>query len=788
LPNRAPQPNVGGMSQKSASTAHGFEDEIFTFAVAQIPFETPSLGGTTTNVFCTVVPLWHEDWEPARSSQFPNNGLVWWKLRPAMREFATPGRLLSARVQPAPRYDPEDANKQFYQLVTDDVDVLSPEEGIEVLTADPRTVADARDLLNREGVLQVDHAPTPEVMVRLGTWIYGPFRSRVSAVQKGKYRISLDPIGTAGVQRMETSRIEPAILRLHDVPISTDSLPPTRSSNIALCRYEVLDGGSLAEYRKGAEHIVITRDQDVLLRLARRFEDAGDRRQLIDLLTRLSQHIEETGEDEAGERDLIDALKRQAQQQGQGALEVARAVLSTGLLDTQIHDAVAALARERLNQRAAELEESARERIATLEADAERLEARRDNLESEIRTRLREAEDLTQQRIDEAWAQHSRRVAEEEARFEQEIAAHRGWQPPEFATAAREPTQVGEREFFDRFVEHVEASGFSFRDIDLQMYHVFFKSTEVMLVAGATGSGRSSIVELYAESLAASELRATGPHEPVRFLRVPVRASWIDAADIFGHVNPLTHAFMPAPNGCFTQLISAAEEYMLHRGGSGVYPILLEDANPATMASWFGEVVRAARGGQRQRLIRVFSPHAIDPQSPFRRWSTVEVSPAVRWIITVPPQNGAQTFDAAGCPVLHLAGNDDLATGGASRGAPDGPPVRWSQLAAWRGDGPLSTAQVAALDAITPPLARAGAAPAPAMIRLLRRITTGASSIVSPDTAFDYTVAHGILRFAPLDTRVVSELLDVVDDLRIRLAESARVLEERRVTAERHGI
>lgn len=74
------------------------------------------------------------------------------------------------------------------------------------------------------------------------------------------------------------------------------------------------------------------------------------------------------------------------------------------------------------------------------------------------------------------------------------------------------------------------------------------------------------------------------------------------------------------------------------------------------------------------------------------------------------------------------------------------------------------------------------------MIRLLRRITAGASSILSADTAFDYAVAHGILRFIPLDTRLVGELLDIVDDLRIRLTESARVLEERRVTAERHGI
>ena len=763
-------------------------DEIFTFAVAQMPFENPSPGGTTVNVFCTVVPLWHEDWEATRPAQFPNNGLVWWKLRPSMRPFATPGRLLSGRIERAPRYVESDPHKQYYQLASD-VDVLPPEEGIEILTASTRAVQDARDLLNQDGVLTTDHAPTPEVLVRVGPWIYGPFRTRVVDVQRGRHSISLDPVESGGVQRIEAARLDPAVLRMNDVAISLDSLPPTRSNNITLCRYEVIDGASLAEFRQHAVRLVVTRDQDVLMRLARRLEDAGDRRRLEELLGRLAQLTAEAPDDDIDANLLVDALRRQLAQRGRATLELARSILATGMLDAQIAKAVEAAAAEQLAARAAEIEEAARARIGELEAELQKLEARREGLDAEIRTRLRESEELTQKRIEEAWAQHAQQVAAEQARLEAEIAVHRGWQPPAFVSAARETDSLDERAFFERFVDHVEGSGFGFRAIDLQMFHVAFKASEVVAVSGPPGSGRSSLAELYAEALAASELRGTGPQEPTRFLRVPVRSTWVDANDLFGHINPFDNSFVPAANGSFLQLISAAEEYMLHRNASGVYPILLEDADPTALSAWFDEVLRSTRGSQRQRGIRVFSPHVISERSPFRRWHTVEVSPAVRWVITLAePANGRVHASLAGCPIVNLRVPDDVTTGGASRGAPDGAAVRLAHLLAWRREGPLSTAHMAALDALTPVLARAGAEPAPATIRLLRRVVAGAAPVVSADAAFDYALAGNILRLVPLDTQLIGELLDRVEDLQLRLPESARVLEERRALAERHGI
>ncbi len=772
--------------------AHGADpeaasDEIFTFAVAQLPFETPSPGGTTINVFCTLVPVWHEDWEPAMASEFPNNGLVWWKVQSWTRALAIPGRLLSARVERAPRYDESDPAKQLYQVVSSDITALMPEEGMEVLTVDAQTARSPRDLMNVAGVLTCDHPPTPEVLVRLSDWVYGPFRTRLLPGTDGLHRISLDPpAAQEGVQRLPASDMESAILRRDGVLVSRDSQPPTRSTHLASRVYEVLDAGSIAEFRRIAEPVVLPRDRDQLQALANQFLEAGERQRFTELLSRLDQAIAPQLPER---RVLLEAIAREVSQKAASTLELARALLATGLLDRRLNEAVDAEVREQIGRRSAELEAQARQQQQDLLLAVDALDQRRDGLDEEIRTRIREAETLAQQRTEMAWAEHAQQVAAERAQLDAELARARGWEAPAAVLAPREAEPLDERAFFERFVDHVESSGFIFRDLDLQMFHVAMKSSELVLLTGAPGAGKSALGELYAEALAAADLRGAGPQQPMRQLRVSTRATWLETLDLLGQINPLTNRFQPASTGLYTQLIAAGEEYARFRGASSLWPIVLDDVDYAPMHLWFGEIFQAMRGSRRQRTLRVFSAHASDPESPFRAWHTLELSPAVRWIATFGTGLHELVSTLAGAvPTIVLRSEEDLHGGGASRGAPDGRPVHLADLERWSRDGPLGAGQVAALDAIAPTLARANAAIAPATKRLMRRLVSGSQQVLSADAAFDHTLAATVLRRVPLDATTIGRLLDIIEDLRIHLPESARVLEERRGLAEQHAI
>ncbi|MEX2285268.1 MAG: hypothetical protein WEE89_22475 [Gemmatimonadota bacterium] len=761
-------------------------DEIITFAVAQLPFENPSPGGTTTNVFCTLVPLWHEDWEPATASGFPNNGLVWWKVRSQNRALAVPGLLLSGRVEPAPRYVENDPTKQLYQVVSVDVAALPAEEGIEVLTANPRLVTAPGDLLNISGVLETDHPPTSEVLVRLDGWLYGPFRTRVTASAHGLYRVSLDPVSTQSiVHRLVESGISSAILRRENVIVSRDSHPPTRSIGLAQLTYEVLDADSIAEFRRRAEPVFMQRDRDLLQAAATRFFDAGERQRLADLLAQLDQSV---GPEFPTEHTLIEALSREARQRAGSVRELARSLLATGLLNDHVEAAVSAQASEEVSRRSSELEAQARGRNAELLSELETLELRHQTLDDEIRTRLREAETLAQQRIEAAWAEHTRQVTAERAQLDAQLARARGWEAPPFVLAARESEPLEERAFVERFVDHVEGSGFVYRDIDLQMFHIAMKSSELVLVTGAPGAGKSSLAELYAEALAASDLRGADPQQSTRLLRVATRATWLETADLLGQINPVSNAFLPASTGVYTHLIAASEEYARHREASGIWPIVIDDVEQAPMHVWFADFLQAMRGARRQRTVRVFSPHSIDAESQFRSWPSLDLSPAVRWVATFRAGPREPESLAADFPTIRLRPEDDLHGSGASRGAPEGKPVHLRHIERWTGDGPLGPGQVAALDAIQPDLERASVPIAPATLRLMRRMVTGAQQLLSADAAFDYVLAVSVLHRLPLESALLSRILDLIEDLQIRLPESARVLEERRRLAEEQAL
>lgn len=104
----------------------------------------------------------------------------------------------------------------------------------------------------------------------------------------------------------------------------------------------------------------------------------------------------------------------------------------------------------------------------------------------------------------------------------------------------------------DQLVEHLrryvtDRLGFSADDID-RMY-VGLKTKRFAILSGLTGSGKTTIARLFAESLGASASNG-------RFTRIAVRPNWVDESDVLGYVNPMTQRFEP---GWLATLIKACE-------------------------------------------------------------------------------------------------------------------------------------------------------------------------------------------------------------------------------------
>jgi hypothetical protein len=104
--------------------------------------------------------------------------------------------------------------------------------------------------------------------------------------------------------------------------------------------------------------------------------------------------------------------------------------------------------------------------------------------------------------------------------------------------------EIGEVEFYERFRKHVKGSGYLYRDVDLASFHLSVKCSDMTVLGGVSGTGKSSLPRLYVEALAGYDVAGSG-----RYLNVAVSPSWLDMRDLLGHVNTLEGRFQPSEAG-----------------------------------------------------------------------------------------------------------------------------------------------------------------------------------------------------------------------------------------------
>ena len=136
------------------------EDAVILLVVVQRPFEIESAGGIS-NAFSSFKPILHEDGRPAHDEEFPDDGYVWWMLRPKTRVLAEPGRILMGKLEKAKRA--EIPGKSWYQVQVESVEPVRTEMLVEVLEAPPGWISEPIEIISRQRFLVVDHPPLDQV-------------------------------------------------------------------------------------------------------------------------------------------------------------------------------------------------------------------------------------------------------------------------------------------------------------------------------------------------------------------------------------------------------------------------------------------------------------------------------------------------------------------------------------------------------------------------------------------------------------------------------------------------
>lgn len=300
---------------------------------------------------------------------------------------------------------------------------------------------------------------------------------------------------------------------------------------------------------------------------------------------------------------------------------------------------------------------------------------------------------------------------------------------PGFAVGVPKPhVPMSEHDFFERFKNRVLAEDFRYREEDLLAYHHNFKTSDFIILGGASGIGKSSLPKFYNDALHGTSERET------RFIAIPVSPTWMDFHDLLGHVNVVDRCFVPSETQLYRYMLYAAQEFSSNAHSSGLYSIVLDEMNLSHVEHYFAPFLRHLGSKSGSELIsedvntipsiQVFDSAAVSADHAFHNHSTIRKPPTVRFIGTVnydetTKQLSARVLDRG--PLIQLRPVSNRPDAPQQETAWTGPPVTLRHFGEWMVPRQLEASEDKLINELKPFLAGLGC---PLTARRERAITT----------------------------------------------------------------
>ena len=235
--------------------------------VAQEPFDHGA------DSFAHIIPCWFSDGSSARDA-LPGNGHVWWRIGGRGRDFAKPGKLIEATLEPA--QSAGEPGKSHYQAAGDSAVPVRAVTGWEVLDAGAGSTAES--LFEPAAEQVIAWQPGRDVLFRCGDSLVGPVR--VATKQRGRcwvVRPLLPNDGLADVTPIDDGL---EVLNGQCIVSSTGSSPDVAAKHgdtFAVTPNFVVAGQFAAARKKQtARRVLVETDRQLIERVKRLIPDADE--------------------------------------------------------------------------------------------------------------------------------------------------------------------------------------------------------------------------------------------------------------------------------------------------------------------------------------------------------------------------------------------------------------------------------------------------------------------------------------------------------------------------------
>lgn len=137
----------------------------------------------------------------------------------------------------------------------------------------------------------------------------------------------------------------------------------------------------------------------------------------------------------------------------------------------------------------------------------------------------------------------------------------------------RKEVYLDQQSIIDHVSSYIQSKGFFYEKKDLINFFLSLKTKPFVILSGISGTGKTKIVQWFAESLGATE-------ENGQFTLIPVRPDWSDSSDLLGYVN-LQGEFQERP---LIKVLEAADTNQ-----NRPYFVVLDEMNLARVEYYFSD-------------------------------------------------------------------------------------------------------------------------------------------------------------------------------------------------------
>lgn len=332
---------------------------------------------------------------------------------------------------------------------------------------------------------------------------------------------------------------------------------------------------------------------------------------------------------------------------------------------------------------------------------------------------------------------------EQETKYENKASHY--FTLPNILTQGRKNTQsnYSEKEFLSNFQNYVQARGFKFHASDLRRFHCSVKCSDITILAGHSGVGKSSLALLYGDILAGKQQEISSTK------MIHVNPSWIEKADIIGYINTVTQDFVPAETNLFQQLIFAQEDFFKNVTLSSIYPICFDEMNLAQIEHYFSDFMQILELPTVNRQLPCFSPDALTPESGFKKYHTLFLAPTIKFIGTVNFDETTRRLSDRlldRTNLLNITSPEVTYTISDRSVSLDTPRVTYSTYEQWCKDKEMSQDLLVILNEIRPFLKILNLVISPRVYCAIRKYIASTQSLdISPLVALDEQLAQRVL-------------------------------------------